>query len=288
MLLKEFKPGAQIAEFVQCYRIVHFKFDKSTPLPCKIYPPKPENVLHFFLKDGFAVEDNNGRKINLPPIAFFGQRTGITKQFTGSDFFNLQVVFQPAAIFRLTGIPSTALTNQKVDATAIFPGGIRSVYEQLQHAASHQQMLLIADKFIEGLVRQAKKEVHLLDTVSKLMMQTNGNISLDMLAREACLCTKQFNRKFNERAGVNPKTFSRIIRLTKAINIRNAHPHIDWLRIAIEGGYFDYQHLVKDYKDLTGLSPNEYHFHETKSPEKILGLTDDLYRSRIEPYAPIL
>ena len=65
-------------------------------------------------------------------------------------------------------------------------------------------------------------------------------------------------------------------------------PSIDWLRIAIECGYFDYQHLVRDYKDLTGLSPNEYHFHETTSPEKILGLTDDLYRSRMEPYAPIL
>lgn len=287
MILKEFNPDPSLLDFVQCYRIIHFKFDKVLPLPYKIYPPKPENILHFFLKDSFAIEDSNGKKNWQPAITFIGQRTVITRQFTGSEFLNFQVVFQPTAIFRLTGIPATELTNQKIDAETIFPKNIRLLFEQLKQAKTHVDMLPITDKFIAGMVANVKKETHLLDTVSRLMMQTNGNISLDMLAREACLCSKQFIRKFNERAGLNPKTFSRIIRVTKAMNIRNAYPKLDWLRIAIECGYFDYQHMVKDYKEFTGFSPNEYHLHETKSPEKILGLAEELYQSRLRDYLPI-
>jgi AraC-like DNA-binding protein len=142
-------------------------------------------------------------------------------------------------------------------------------------------MILIADKFVADLINHALKDVHPLDSVSKVMMLRHGNISLDWLAKESCLCIKQFKRKFNERAGVNPKTYERIIRFNKAFNIKNAYPTRDWLRIAIDCDYFDYQHLVKDYKHFTGLTPNEFHMLESNSPEHRLGLTDELYQSRI-------
>jgi transcriptional regulator GlxA family with amidase domain len=185
-------------------------------------------------------------------------------------------------LFRLTGIPSFELSNQCVDAENIFSKNIRFIYEQLQDAKSFSEMLLIADRFVASLVSHAKKEIHLLDSVSKLMMESDDNISLDWLAKESCLCTKQFKRKFNERIGVNPKTYSRIIRFTRAFNTKNAHPNWDWLRIAIECNYFDYQHLVKDYKEFTSLTPPELHLLENNSPENILGLTKDLYDSRLK------
>jgi len=48
----------------------------------------------------------------------------------------------------------------------------------------------------------------------------------------------------------------------------------------MECDYFDYQHLVKDYKGFTGLTPNEFHLLESGSPERVLELTDEVYRSR--------
>jgi AraC-like DNA-binding protein len=37
------------------------------------------------------------------------------------------------------------------------------------------------------------------------MLRQNGNISLDYLAKEAFLSTKQFKWKFYEQTGVNPE-----------------------------------------------------------------------------------
>jgi AraC-like DNA-binding protein len=83
-----------------------------------------------------------------------------------------------------------------------------------------------------------------------------------------------------ERVGTNPKTYLRIVRFNKAYNIRNRYPGLDWLRIAMECDYHDYQHLVRDYIEFTGLRPREFHALERQSPECILGLAEEIYKSR--------
>lgn len=285
MILKDFLPNPAFRDFIQFYRIVHFEFNKLTDVFIKTYPPKPEECIYFILKGSFNIEFQNCYKENIQlPIILFGQQTSINRRyFHGDGFLNFQIVFQPTGLFRLTGIPAFELNNQCLDAESIFPKNIRSVYEQLQHAGSYPEMLLIADKYVGTLVSNARKEKHLLDSVSSFMMKSDSNVPLEWLAGESCLCTKQFERKFNERIGVNPKTYARIIRFNKAFNTKNAHPDWDWLKIAIECNYYDYQHLVKDYHHLTGFNPIELHVLESHSPESRLGLTNELYKSRIKP-----
>ncbi len=281
MILKDFLPSASLREFVQWYRIVHFEFDKTNEALFKAYPPKPEECLHFILRGSLEIElaDRNKKELQLP-ITLLGQQTVVTPRYNSNNLLNFQIVFQPTAVFRLTGIPAFELTNKYLNAEDVFPKNIRFVFEELQQAKTYSGLLTIADRYVTYLVSNARKNAHQLDSVSNLMMKADGNISLDWLAKESCLCTKQFKRKFYERAGVNPKTYERIIRFIKAFNTKNANRNWDWLKIAIECNYFDYQHLVKDYKNFTGLTPNEFHLLESSSPECKLGLAEELYQDR--------
>lgn len=282
MLLQDFIPSPAVREFVRYYRIVHFEFDRSVTIPYKAYPPKPEQCLHFFLREPFAIETTGNSKFNQPSIVFSGQRTSLVKQYNGYSFLDVQIVFQPTAFFRLTGIPAYELTNQNCDATSIFPKKIQFTFEQLQLSSSYAEMLTILETFSQNLVSQVPKESVLMDAVSRQMVQYRGNVSIDWLAQESCLCTKQFERKFNQRTGVNPKTYLKIIRFNRAYNLRNRFPDKDWLSIAIQSGYCDYQHLTKGYKYYTGLTPPDLHLLESNSPESILGLAPSLYQSRMK------
>jgi AraC-like DNA-binding protein len=283
MILKDFLPNTAFKEFIRCYRIVHLEFDKSAEFPFKAYTPKPEECLLFYLRDREEIElIDCERKDYQLSVALFGQQTSVMKRYAGKNFLNFQIVFQPTALFRLTGIPSYELTNKFLDAENIFSNHIRFVLEELQQAKTYDEMLTKADKFVATLIKSTKKDAHLLDSVSKLMIKCDGNVSVDWLAKETSLCIKQFKRKFNERAGINPKTYARVIRFTKAFNTKNAHPDWDWLKVAIECNYYDYQHLAKDYYNFTGLSPNELHQLEQNSPESRLGLAKELYQSRIK------
>jgi AraC-like DNA-binding protein len=282
MILKDLAPHLSLTEFVRCYRIVHFDFVNATAPIHKAYAPRPETCLHFFLRERELVQmGNDPKKDHKFPVVLAGQQTSVINRYLkGKNFITFNIVFQPTALFRLTGISSFELTDKYFDAELIFSKDIRIMLEQLQAATSYDRMTTIADRFLKSLVSKTRRDAHRLDTVSKLMITSGGNGSLDWLADESCLSTKQFTRKFYERAGVNPKTYLKIVRFTKAYNIRNAYPDRDWSQIAFDCGYFDYQHLAKDYKEFTKHSPNDFHLIESNSPERRLGLTAEIYKSR--------
>jgi AraC-like DNA-binding protein len=280
MLLKDFLPPKGVGEFVRCYRIVHFKFDKNNMPPSKPYTPRPENCLAFYPHDREKVEYADGSKtIQQVPIALVGQHLGVTNRFVGQPFLVLQIIFQPGALYRLTGVPISNLTNEYLDADYIFSKDIQFVNEQLHFAKSYSEMVTIANDFVIKLAKRKVKDEHPIDKVCQLLLQKEANISLDWLAKEACLSNKQFERNFKDRTGVSPKLFSRLIRFDNAFRLKSAKPKMDWLSVAIDCNYYDYQHLVRDYKDFTGLTPTAFHTLDT--PEGILGMSEGFYEKEL-------
>lgn len=282
MILKDFPPGSEFREYVKCYRIVHFRFDNQDIIPTKFYPPKPEQVLHFWSVKGFAIRRADDIVKTQEEIFFSGQQTYVNEQITRvREYVNFQIVFQPSAFYRITGIPPMEFNNKSVDASYLFPKNIRDTREQLQNARNYPEMLCIGEAFVKSLVLQSKKDFNLIDSVANSLIQTREAVSMDRLASESCLSTKQFYRKFTERTGMNPKDYLQIVRFNKAYNLKNKYPHMDWLRIAIECDYYDYQHLVKAYKHFTGLTPTRFNQVESKGPDRLLGLAEGVYRTRI-------
>lgn len=282
MLLRDFLPDPKLKEFVQCYRIAHFEFANANERFFKAYPPKPEVCLHFILRGKIEVEFAGlNKKTTQFAATLIGQQTAVIPRYNSSSLLNFQIVFQPTAVFLLTGIPAYELADTHLDAEAVFPD-ICFILEELQHSNTYEELLKIADRFVTSLIRNAKHRFYPLDSIAIHMIKKEGESCIDRLAKEACLCTKQFKRKFYERVGVNPKTYARIIRFNKAFNTKNANPTWDWLKIATACDYFDYQHLVKDYKSFTKLTPNAFHLQEKDSPECKLGLAGALYKSRFQ------
>ncbi|MHA4847692.1 AraC family transcriptional regulator [Flavitalea antarctica] len=285
MLLHDFVPSPGLRMYVKCFRVIHFYFDPLQPIPFKAYPPKPEQVLHFFLREPFIVEKKDNSWFKPSSILFTTQQTSLVKQYTDYNFIDLQIVFQPTAIFQLTGIPATALTNRFLDATLLFPPTIQSTFSRLQEVKHYDQMILILENCATDLFRKVKSAPPTFDEACRKMIRQHGNIMMDELAREACYSSKQFKRKFAEMVGVNPKTYARILMLNRAYNLRNCFPGMDWNIIAAKSGYTDYQHLAKAYKEFNGLTPSELHSLEQKSPENMLGLTKKLYHKRATDFS---
>ncbi|MBA4145402.1 MAG: AraC family transcriptional regulator, partial [Cytophaga sp.] len=208
------------------------------------------------------------------------QQTDVIQRQVGHDFLAFQIVFQPGALFRITGIPSSALCNEYLDGELIFSSSLRLVNEQLYHAKGYNEMLDIGHRFVCAILRKRIRDAHPIDKVSQhILLHMNSNLTA--MANEVGLGFKQFERKFKERMGVMPKLFSRIHRFDQAFCLKNLNPEMDWLTIAIQCGYYDYQHLVRDYKMFTSMSPNAFHEIEHKSPEHKLGLSDEWYSSRL-------
>lgn len=140
--------------------------------------------------------------------------------------------------------------------------------------ANFNEMVVVVELFLLKQINRGVKEFHRLDHVSNRILQSNENLNIEWLAKESCLSLRQYERKFIERMGISPRYFNKIVRFENAFRMKNKHPHLDWLTIAIQCGYYDYQHLVKDYKKFTNQTPTEFHLLDSSSPERKFGESD--------------
>ncbi len=269
------KPHPALAPYVRLYRVLHFDFTASShPIPHKPYPPRPETCLSFYPRDPETIAYPGDDRMGGFRASLYGKQSLVTNRYVGRDFLLIQVVFHPTGLFRLTGIPAHSLTNAYVDAEGVFGKEIIALNTRLSGIADARAMLPHIEACLMSWVHRAKKSAHPLDTVSGLMLQPQAGHRLDWLARESCLSPKQFERQFLQRIGLTPKSFARIVRFDRAFRLKNAQPGLDWLSIALQCGYYDYQHLAKDYKAFTNQTPTAFYEQDTQAPERHFGIQE--------------
>jgi AraC-like DNA-binding protein len=113
---------------------------------------------------------------------------------------------------------------------------------------------------------------HPVDMVATELLADPASFSLNRVAQQACLSTRQFHRTFTRRIGMSPKLFSRLSRFNHAYRYKLIHHDARWSSIAQEFNYTDYHHLEKEFKQFTGLTPEEWLKAELSAPERILKL----------------
>lgn len=275
MVHQEYKPSLELSDIIRTYRLVHYEYNLDGSLPPKAYPPRPEHCLSFYARDFEKVEyHKSGTKTGNMPIVLFGHQTEVTDRYVGNHFLLVQIVFKPGGLYRLTGIPSTYLTNQYIDAETVFSSEIKYVNEKINACKTYVEMIQVVETFLIKEVHRKIIRSNTLDIATSQLFYSNTIPSVDVLAKNAFQSTRNFERNFKERMGISPKYFLKVLRFENAFRTKNENPQQDWLSIALEHGYYDYQHLVKDYKDLTGFTPNQFHEIDSKAPERFFGEAD--------------
>jgi AraC-like DNA-binding protein len=229
----------------------------------------------FYLRDLQVVSYQKESKIQRhPKCTINGQHTMSTERFVQGNAWILQIVLQPSALYLLTGIPAFELTNSFIDAEDVWGKEIRNVHEQMCNTNGVEEVIRISEGFLEKLISRAKYSLQGIDKVRAVILNQNRSLSMDRLAADSCLSNRQFQRRFTERTGIGPKLFDKVVRFEKAFFMKNANPHLDWLSIALACGYYDYQHLVKDYKYFTNMTPTGFYELDTKAPERTFGVVE--------------
>jgi AraC-like DNA-binding protein len=275
MVLQEYAPHPALKEYVRTYRLVHFAFTKDGQPPFKAYPPRPEHCLTFYAQDTEQViYQGSGTATGNMSTVLFGQQTEVTYRYVGRRFLLIQVVFTPGALYRMTGIPSTEITNQYIDAETVFSTSIKYVNEQINDCKDYREMIAVVDRFLLNQLRRRASDVHGIDVATAQVFRLGDVPTVDQLARAACQSVRQFERSFKARMGVSPKYYLKVFRFESAFRMKNLTPAKDWLSIALHCGYHDYQHLTRDYISLTRHTPRDFHEIGLTGPEREFGEID--------------
>jgi AraC-like DNA-binding protein len=273
MIYQYIAPSPALQEFVRDYLIAHFTFNKDQNIPFKPYSPKPEQTITFLPKGKLTIDNPlTGETQIAPVVSICGQQVSRYNFYLTSEYLMLRVHFHPGALYRLLSIPLTEFTDCWFDAESVISREIQEVNERLASCLNYTQMIVAVEYYLKNKIKKVKANTHPLDQVASLLFTNPSRFSLDWLAKQSCLCQRQFNRKFTERMGVGPKLYSRVVRFYNAYQYKEMHPNEDWLTIALLFGYADYQHMVKDFKEFANVTPNLWINQDNQSPERVLHL----------------
>jgi len=274
VLVKDILPNAALEKYVRKYQVFRFVFDKKITPPIKHHYPRPEHCITFYIKDTQKFTYQNFPTIqSYPQCVINGMHTIPVYRSGGNDFLAIKIILRPAVLFQLLRFPLNELTNTFINAEDIWGNEICSVCNCLKELNDLSEMIIVIESFIEGQIKKIKSDSQPIDKASDFLFDKENNVSIDWLASQSCLSVRQFIRKFEERIGVSAKTLERIIRFDKAYRMKNCHPEYDWLFIAVSCNYHDYQHMVKDFKEFSNLTPCSLQKLELQAPERTFGFS---------------
>lgn len=269
MILKEYRPSRVTQDLVRVYRVVHFSLDPALAPGVKVYPPIAEHCLELFARGRESIEYPDGRRWQWDSL-ITGAHDITVRRIVPAEFLLIQVAFQPGALHRLTGLPAQELHNRCVDAEAVLGRKVRRITEAIQDARTYGEMIGLVDAFIAGLVA-LRKPPRDLDAALRLL-RDDPSVGVERLAASCGLSLRQMERNCRERTGLGPKAFARLTRFDRAFHGKLQRPGLDWLSIAVACGYYDYQHMARDFRHFTGLSPSRLLETQSTSPETLLGV----------------
>ena len=73
-----------------------------------------------------------------------------------------------------------------------------------------------------------------------------------------CFWYSKSEQRFHESVGITPKRFCRIQRFQTVPDRMVEHEPIQWVNVALDNGYFDQTHLIRNFREFTGVTPMEY------------------------------
>lgn len=152
------------------------------------------------------------------------------------------------------GVPASELTNQSLALDQLLGAArVRQVRDRLLEAHSAAERVNVIEQLLLGLpfVRDARLE-HALGLLDAAPPEA---ASIAAVARSVSLSERQLERRFLERVGVSPKRYASLRRFERALALARTAPSLT--AAALEAGYYDQSHFVRDVRRFAGTTPRQ-------------------------------
>jgi AraC-like DNA-binding protein len=167
------------------------------------------------------------------------------------------VHFKPGGAFPFLGPPAHELADSHIDLEAIWGRTAAEMREQLSEISSPTHRLLLLEKLL--MSRLSCQQHHSAVALAlDRFAQAGGRTRTRELARQASLSQKRFIDVFRSEVGLSPMLFNRVVRFQRVLTTVHARSAPDWTQLALDNGYFDQSHLIRDFLAFSGLSPVDY------------------------------
>lgn len=154
--------------------------------------------------------------------------------------------------------------ERRVDCRDVFPkDAIERIEDHLPRLATAAARVRYVERYLLSVLDRRHDDL-LIQAACKTLDRSRGNHSIAVLARTLNLSRRTLERRFQAHVGTTPKKYARVVRLRHALQRRAELGH--WADVAYASGYYDQSHMIHDFRELYGLSPESIYPRAHSSP----------------------
>lgn len=165
--------------------------------------------------------------------------------------------FKPGGITAFTRVPVNEFTDSQVELFSTESVFDESFSEDILWKSSTKDIISSVDNYLLSRLPKLFLLDERIDYAVSLIKQGKGNTPIPFIAEQACLSKRQFERRFLAGIGISPKVFSRIVKFGNTRRLLKSGANRSLFDLAVDCGYYDHAHLIKEFKRLSGSLPSE-------------------------------
>ncbi|MEO8609651.1 MAG: AraC family transcriptional regulator [Chloroflexota bacterium] len=233
-----------------------------------------DNALGFFIEHYWIVKwDLRGEEPypseNLPypsvHLVFQQDHTQIygvirgkfTRYLTGQGQV-LGVKFRPGAFYPFVKTPVAQFTDDAICLEDVFGVATEPLEKAILSRTEDGQMVELVEHFLRGRLPERDETITQVNRIIDRIVADRSITKVDDLLDHLDMNKRTLQRLFNQYVGVSPKWVIQRSRLHEATEQLARGDLEDCVQMALNLGYFDQAHFIKDFKMLVGQSPLAY------------------------------
>lgn len=253
-----FSPMAQLAPYVKAIVISETKDEH----PFRIIPCTTPVIAFDFRGRSFAVEDSGDRALATNGI--FGMRNTDIRLRNVADTGTILVFFTDLGAGSFFRFPLHEIYGGLYSLDHFIAASrIRDIEEQLAEAGTNQDRVRLIQSFLCSELHDKQPDEMVVAAIRR-MKASNDVIRMKELAQQLYVSESRLEKRFRIAVGISPKKYASILRMQSVIT---KYRHCERLTsIALDAGYFDQSHFIKDFKSFTGLTPMQFFREQETAP----------------------
>jgi AraC-like DNA-binding protein len=239
----------------------HFRLTRYTPSPDLAHLVERHWFVEWHLREPYTQGVVTHPSVNLafePHYALvFGVVTGRSDHTIEGHGKVVGCKFRPGGFHPFVPVPAITLTDRVATLEETF-GDPGDLHERVIAARSDRAQIAVVEAFLRERLPPPDPNVELVGRVVRLVLDMPELTRVDQLVERTGMSPRSLQRLFREYVGVSPKWVLRRVRLHEAAERISDDPRTDWPKLALDLGYFDQAHFIKDFKAVVGRAPTEY------------------------------
>ena len=201
-----------------------------------------------------AIKENTESRLTSAGIT--GMTDGYKIFKNSADTGTILVYFTEIGFTHFASHPANELFNLSLSLDDIFDRqSVEDVEEKLTFAATDKQRIKIIEQFLVSQLKDIQTDKLIVEAV-KLIYQTNGTIRIKELNQKLFISQSPFEKRFRKVVGTTAKKFASIFRFNAVLDNLNHTKSLT--EICYENNFFDQAHFIKDFKQFTGDTPENF------------------------------